>query len=49
MKMKIIDVKTNTYIEFGFKNSDKDLKFIKLAIIHDNENMNVLAIGYSLN
>ena len=45
--MKLIDVKSNTYIDFGVENNDKDLKFKVGYHITISKYKNISANGYT--
>ena len=49
IKMKPIDVKDNTYIDFGNENSDKDPKFQVGDHVRISKYKNIFAKGYTAN
>ena len=49
IKMKHIDVKDNTYLDFGKENNDKDLKFHVSDHVRISKYKNIFAKGYTPN
>ena len=49
IKMKPIDVKNNTYLDFGKKNNDKDPKFQVNDHVRISKYKNIFAKGYTPN
>ena len=47
--MKHIDVKDNTYLDFGKENNDKDLKFHVSDHVRISKYKNIFAKGYTPN
>ena len=46
MKMKLIDVKSSTYLDFGVKNNEKALKFQVGDHVRISKYKNIFAKGY---
>ena len=49
IKMKPLDVKQSTYIDFGIKNNDKDIKFQAGDYVRISKYKNIFAKGYAPN